>query len=127
MAANGWTFDPNSLYGGTQDQSSTPIVSGPNGFLANNEDAAYYRFIAPFAQGQDSFSNYVRSQMSNVLRNFRAAQATNPNLQLPDFLQGFDQNTFMNQYLNSGMPSQRGETSPSQLGAGRLKWYQGSR
>src|SRR6478609_3718798 len=101
MPQNGWTYDPNSLYGAPYDQSTTPIVNGPNGFLANNEDAAYYRFIAPFAGGQDDYSNYVRGQFSNVLKNFRAAQATNPNLQFTNYLSQFvTPQAFQQQYAS---------------------------
>lgn len=127
MAWDSWTYQPNSDYGAVGgSQVSTPIVSGPNGYLANNEDAAYYRFIAPFASGQDSRSQFIRNKMSEVLRNFRAAQATNPNLQLPSYLENMDMNTFQNQYLQTA-PWLRGETPAAQLGAGRVKWYTGSR
>ena len=128
MAQSSWTYDPNSTYGapGGVSQVTTPNVSGPNGFLANNEDATYYRFIAPFAGGQDPFSAFVRSKMGEVVRNYRGAQATNPNLQLWDYLKNMDESTFRTQYQNQA-PWLRGEAPASQFGGGRLKWYQGSR
>jgi len=128
MAQNSWTYDPNSTYGapGGVSQVNTPVVSGPNGFLANNEDATYYRFIAPFAGGQDAFSQFVRSKMGEVVRNFRGAQATNPNLQLWDYLRPMTEQTFRQQYQDLAQ-WQRGEASGSQMGAGRMKWYTGSR
>lgn len=127
MPTNSWTFDPNSDYGASGGSHYTmPMVSGPGGFLDNNEDASYYRFIAPFAGGQDAFSQFVRGKMGEVIRNFRAAQATNTNLQLPDYLRQFTEQTFRNQYQDQA-PWQRGEASGSQMGAGRMKWYQGSR
>lgn len=129
MASNNWTYDPNSLYGSTTGgDADKPIVSGPNGFLANNEDAAYYRHIAPFAGGNDAFSNFVRGKMGEVIRNFRAAQATNSNLQFPDFLRdNAGLGAFQNMYQRMTAPWLRGETSASQMGAGRMKWYAGNR
>jgi len=129
MATNNWTYDPNSNYGSpTGSQYDMPIVSGPNGFIANNEDAAYYRHIAPFAAGNDPYSNFVRSKMGEVIRNFRAAQATNTNLQLPDFLRdNAGEGAFRNMYQRMTAPWARGETNASQMGAGRMKWYAGNR
>lgn len=129
MPSNNWTYDPNSNYGSaTGSQYDMPIVSGPNGFIANNEDAAYYRHIAPFASGNDAYSNFVRGKMGEVIRNFRAAQATNTNLQFPDFLQSnAGPEAFQNMYQRMTAPWLRGETNPGQLGAGRMKWYAGNR
>ena len=123
-----WIFDPNSAYGAQGgSQVTTPIVSGPNGFLANNEDAAFYRHIAPFAAGNDEYSNFVRSKMTEVLRNFRSAQASNPNIQLPGFLQQYaPEQAFRQSYMETA-PWQRGGSPASQFGGGRLKWYEGSR
>jgi hypothetical protein len=123
-----WTYNPASTYGAPGGQSAVdmPIVSGPNGFLANNEDAAYYRQVMPFAYGNDAFSNFVRGKMTEVLRNFRAAQATNPNLQVQNFLQPLTEQSFRSQYEQIA-PWQRGESGSGQMNAGRLKWYAGSR
>lgn len=128
MPTPSWIFDPTSSYGAAGgSQVSTPIVSGPGGFLSSNEDAAFYRHIAPFAQGQDAYSNYVRSKMTEVLRNYRAAQASNPNLLLPSFLQQFaPEAAFRQSYLQTA-PWLRGEAPASQFGGGRLKWYAGGR
>lgn len=126
--ATSWTFDPNSAYGSPGgSQATMPIVSGPNGFLANNEDAAYYRTIAPFAGGQDAFSNFVRSKMGEVFRNFRGAQATNPNIQIDPYLRERVTEDSMRQAYLQLAPWLRGEASGSQMGAGRMKWYAGSR
>lgn len=144
MAQSSWTYDPNSTYGAHIRQDSEggwiPAMPGATGatpgshstmpiagdYLRDNYDAAYYRFIAPFAGGQDAYSNFVRSKMSEVLRNFEAAKATNINLTFPNYLNQLDPQSFRNQYQQLA-PWQRGEASGSQMGAGRMKWYTGSR
>lgn len=123
-----WNYNPDSTYGAPGGQSAVdmPIVSGPTGFLTNNEDAAYYRQVMPFAYGNDAFSNFVRGKMSEVLRNFRAAQATNPNLLVHKFLEPLTEQSFRTQFQEQA-PWTRGEASSGQMNAGRLKWYSGSR
>ena len=122
-----WSYNPASTYGAQGGSHvSMPIVSGPNGFLANNEDAAYYRQVMPFASGNDAFSNFVRGKMTEVLRNFRAAQATNMNLNVQDFLQPLTEQSFRTQFQEQA-PWARGEAGSGQMNAGRLKWYSGSR
>jgi hypothetical protein len=122
-----YQYDPSNLYGATGGSNvSMPIVSGPGGFLANNEDAAYYRQVMPFSGGQDALSQYIRSQMTNVLRNFRAAQATNTNLDIQSFLAPLTRASFQQEF-KAAAPWARGQASDSQMNAGRMKWYSGSR
>lgn len=122
-----YQYDPTNMYGATGGSNvGMPIVSGPNGFLANNEDAAYYRQVMPFAGGQDALSQYIRSRMSDVLRNFRAAQATNTNLDIQSFLAPLTRESFQQEF-KAAAPWARGQASDAQMNAGRMKWYSGSR
>lgn len=123
-----YNYNQNYSYGAPGGQSAVtmPIVSGPGGFLANNEDAAYYRQVIPFASGSDALSNFIRGRMSEVLRNFRASQATNPNLNVQSFLAPLTRESFQREFQEIA-PWQRGEASSGQMNAGRMKWYAGSR
>jgi hypothetical protein len=122
-----YVYNPNSNYGNPGGSAVTmPIVSGPGGFLDQNEDAAYYRQVMPFASGQDALSQFIRSQLSDVYRNFKAAQATNPNLNFQNFLSPLTRESFQRQYIQRA-PWLRGEASSGQMNQGRMKWYSGSR
>lgn len=117
-------YDPNSLYGGNQDYSTAPIVGGPGGYLGENPQAAYLRFIAPFASGNDAFSNYVRQQYSRAYGGFQAAAATNPDLGFGrgsnDYLKGLGPDFFRDQFSRY-TGEQRGISTP-RYGAGRVQW-----
>lgn len=128
MAGYDWSFDPKSNYGAQGgSQVDMPVVSGPNGFLANNEDAAYYRVIAPWASDSTGFSQFVRGKLGEVLRNFRAAQATNSNLQILPYLQQHVTEQSMRKAYQDVAPWLRPEAGGPQMGTGRMRWYQGSR
>jgi len=116
-------YSPGSLYGGSQDFSTTPIVAGPSGYLANQPQAAYARFTAPFAAGEDPFSRFVRSQYGQAQQGFQGALATNPNLNFySQYLPGLGgENYFRSRFLS--LPaSARGE-QPGLLGGGRMRWF----
>jgi hypothetical protein len=117
-------FDPNSWYGATQDYSTAPVVGGPGGYLSNTPQAAYLRMIAPFASGEDPFSQFVRSQYSRAYGGYQAAAATNPNLGFgygqQDYLRGLGEHFF--RALWSQRPAdQRGLNLP-RYGGGRVQW-----
>lgn len=119
-------FDPNFLYGGSQDYATAPVVGGPGGYLSGTPQAAYLRFVAPFASGNDPFSNYVRSQYSRAYGGYQAAAATNPNLGFgygpanQDYLQMLNPQFFQNQFSRLGA-SDRGLNLP-RYGGGRIQW-----
>jgi hypothetical protein len=121
---SGMFYDPSNLYGGSQDLSSSFVVGGPGGYLANSPQAAYLRFIAPFAGGNDAFGNFVRSQYSRAYGGFQAAAATNPDLGFGrgqnDYLRGLGPDFFRNLYGNASA-EQRGINTP-RYGAGRVQW-----
>jgi hypothetical protein len=117
-------FDPNSLYGSPVDYSTAPIVAGPGGFLGENPQADWTRFIAPFAGGNDPFSQFVRAQYSRAYGGYNAAQATNPSLLFGhganNYLSQLGPQFFQNQW-NRLSATQRGINMP-QYGGGRTQW-----
>jgi hypothetical protein len=117
-------YDPSSLYGAPESMYDSPVVSGPGtSYLNQNPEAAYARFIAPFASGTDPYSNWLRQQFSQVYNyGYKPALATNPNLKFQD--------EYLGQYLNSDAMRQRFMHQAPQLrgvnvansGGGKVKW-----
>ena len=121
--AGGSYYNPVSTYGARQSAFTTPIVSGNAGYFAENPQAAYTRYTAPFATGEDPFSRFVRQQYGNAYQGYQAALGTNPNLNfLNQYLPGLGgEQYFRNRFLSQA-PSVRGE-APGVLGGGRLRWF----
>jgi hypothetical protein len=116
-------YDPDSSYGADRDWASTPIISGPNGYLENNFGALYERFIAPWAQGQTPFARWVRGQSGEVQQALMAAVASNPLITAQGFLSNLGPQNFAQQWLNDFTPQQRGENDSIYGGGGaRLSW-----
>jgi hypothetical protein len=112
-------FAPGNLYGGKQDYSTAPIVSGPTGYLEGNPDAAYTRHIAGFGGGMDNFSRFVQQQQNKLRGGYEAAVATNPNLTFQTYLHPFNAGFFHNLF-NSMTMNQRGERPENSMG--RARW-----
>ena len=123
MPNAGSYFQPGSNYGAAQSAITTPIVSGPAGYFAENPQAAFTRYTAPFAGGEDPFSRFVRNQYGQAYQGFQSALGTNPNLSfLNQYLPGLGgEQYFRNRFLQQA-PSLRGE-QPGTLGGGRLRWF----
>lgn len=114
-------YNPDNFYGADRDWASTPVISGPNGYLENNWDALYQRFIAPWAGGQTPFARWVRSQSGEVQQALMAAVASNPLITAQGFLSQLGPQNFANQWINDFTPTQRGEVKAA-YGGGRLSW-----
>lgn len=125
MGPYGGYYDPTSLYGSPTDYSTSPIVGGPGGYLANNQQAAFMRFLGPQAFGNDPYGQFLRSTAYNLARQgFGSAAATNPNLGFgygeQDYLKGFGPDFFRQQFLRMA-PEQRGINAP-RFGGGAVRW-----
>lgn len=119
-ASNGGHYNPGSMYGGDRDWASTPVISGPNGYLENNFDALYTRYISPWASGDSPFAQWVQGQRGEVYNAMQAAIASNPLITAQGFLGGLSPEHFAQQWFNR-TPAQRGESN-SMFGAGPLSW-----
>lgn len=115
-------YDPKSWYGGTYSPGS--YTTSPDGvhYFNNNPGAWYDRETAGFGSGQSPFNKFVQGRRAEWNRGYDAANATNPDLTVPQY---GTQQPLTEQYfrgLFSGLaPSQRGESS-SQFGGGRMRW-----
>lgn len=125
MPPFGGYYNPGSLYGATNGSMyDSPVVSGPGGsYLNQNPEAAYARFIAPFASGTDPYSNWVRQQFGQVYNyGYKPALATNPNLSFQDqFLGQYVTPGSMQQRFNNQAPQLRG-VNVANFGGGRARW-----
>src|SRR5690606_17297686 len=115
-----WYYNPNTNYGGDRDWPTTPAMGGPGGYLEQNPQALFTRFISPWASGEDAFSRYVRSQFGNTMQGYEAAFANNPDLTFARFLEGLGPG-FYQQRWRMMNPQQRGE-SANLFGGGRVQW-----
>lgn len=116
-------YAPGAGYGTNTDQSTTPFVNGPAGYLAQNPQAAYARYTAPFASGEDPFSKFVRSQYGQAYQGFQGALATNPNLNFYNqYLASLGGQNFFQQRFMAQPAAARGEQS-NLLGGGRMRWF----
>lgn len=119
--SNSGFYNPDSSYGADRDWAGTGVISGPNGYLENNWDALYTRFVSPWASGQTPFARWVRGQSGEVQQALMAAVASNPLITAQGFLQNLGPQSFASQWLNDYTPTQRGENQ-ALYGGGRLSW-----
>jgi hypothetical protein len=113
-------YNPGNMYGADRDWHNTPAIGGPGGYFENEPEMLFRHWIAPWASGQDPFSQYVQSQFSDVYDSYRTAFARNPSLDFRTFLSGFNPQ-FMASRWWERTPQQRGESGPL-YGRGRLQW-----
>lgn len=114
-------YDPGRSYGADRQWATTPIISGPSGYLENDWNALYTRFIAPWAVGESPFARWVRGQQGEVQDAFRAAIASNPMLTGQQFLEQLGPQSFSSQWFGNLTPAQRGQHNAN-YGGGRLTW-----
>lgn len=103
------------------DWSTTPIVGGAGGFLEQNPEALWTRYLAGRGIGlgtRGPQAEWVRDQFGNVQGGFRAAQADDPALTLQRYLGTIDFQDMLNTYLRQA-PSQRGENWSRYAGPSR--------
>jgi hypothetical protein len=104
-------YDPTNPYGGQNnppgfgmDWATTPAATGPGGYFENNPQAAWTRRIGnedPFsARGQN-----LRGLWSQVQQGFEAARASNPLLNITDYIGDLN----VDQLYNAQTAQQRGE------------------
>lgn len=76
----------NSYFGTNDgvDWANTPVIGGPAGYLEQNQDAAFTRWLNQQGIGLADMSpraQYMRDQFRNTQTGFKAALASNPMLQ----------------------------------------------
>lgn len=74
----------------TTDWPDTPVIGGPAGYLEQNQDAAYTRWMGQQGVGlanQSPFGRFVQDQFRNSQLGYKALLAENPTLKYQDYLQ----------------------------------------
>jgi len=104
-----------------QPWAETPVISGPGGFLEQNPQALWTRYLAGRGIGlgtSGAQADWVRGQYNNMQSGFQAAQADDPTLTFQRYLGSIDFQNLLNNYLNLA-PSQRGENWSRAAGPAR--------
>ena len=73
----------------TTDWASTPVISGPGGYLEQNQDAAFTRQLANWGVGLSDvtpYGRFVKDQFRNSQLGFKAELAGNPTLTYQDYI-----------------------------------------
>ena len=99
------------------DWTKTPVISGPSGYLEQNQDVTYNRFLNNMGFGQadqSPYAQWLRRQFQDTQLGFKSALAENPTTSYQSYLQQLDPRGFWRRWI--GMtPEQRGE-NPSRYG-----------
>lgn len=89
----------------------TPAVGGASGYLENNQDAAYNRFLSSIGIGQSDtnpFAQYARNQYQQTQTGYKTAVAEDPTLSYQNYLTRLGFQPIYNQFMRLS-PQQRGE------------------
>ena len=71
------------------DWPGTPVIGGPAGYLEQNQDAAYTRWMGKMGMGlgdESPFGRYLADQFRKAQLGHRALLAENPTLTFQDYL-----------------------------------------
>src|SRR5687768_15268067 len=92
----------------TVDWATTPVVAGPGGFLEQNPEALWTRYLAGRGVGlgtRGAQADFLRNQLDNAQVGFRAAQADDPTLTLQRYLGTLNFQDILNSFARMA-PSQ---------------------
>ena len=100
------------------DWTNTPVIGGPSGYLEQNPDATYNRWLTSMGVGQGDVSPYaewLRRQFQETQLGFKTALAEDPTLTYQNYLQRLGAN--VNPVTGvTGLRSQWDRLSPQQRG-----------
>lgn len=105
----------------TRPWATTPVVAGPGGYLEQNPEALWTRYLAGRGVGlgdRSARAEGIRDEFNNVQGGFRAAQADNPALTLQRYLGTIDFQGLLDTFMRRA-PSQRGENWSRYAGPSR--------
>lgn len=72
------------------DWTKTPVIGGPTGYLEQNQDASYNRWLSNLGYGQANqtpYADWLRRQFQETQLGFKTALAENPLLTYQNYLQ----------------------------------------
>ena len=93
------------------DWTKTPVIGGPSGYLEQNQDATYNRFLGKMGIGlgrTDPYAEFVRRQFDATRVGYKSALAENPMLMYQNYLNRLSPATFRQQWARLS-PYARGE------------------
>lgn len=100
------------------DWTNTPVIGGPSGYLEQNQDATYNRWLTNMGIGQQDSSPYaewLRRQFQETQLGFKTALAEDPTLTYQNYLQRLGANinprtgvNILRQRWDGLSPQQRG-------------------
>lgn len=79
----------------TFDWSTTPLIGGPTGYIEQNQDVGYNRFLTSMGIGQADTSPYaewLRRRFQETQLGWKTGLAENPTLTYQNYLQGIGAN-----------------------------------
>lgn len=103
------------------DWSDTPSIGGPSGYLENNPEAIWTRYMGQMGIGLNDtspFAQYMRQQYQNAYSGFQAGIADDPSLTFQQYLQDIGTPDYQRQFQNLS-PQQRGENWARYAGPAR--------
>lgn len=104
-------FDPNSTYGGAWAPDEYAGTQAADTYFAQNPEAAWTRLMGKMGLDPSSGQyQFARGLWPQVLEGFKAANVTNPNLRVQDYIQSLN----LEQMYNNQTNQQRGE-NPSKV------------
>lgn len=101
-----------------RDMTTSPVIGGPNGYLENNQNAAYNRYLASIGIGQtdtNPFAEYARKQFGQTQTGYQTALAEDPTMRYQDYLTRLGFRPLYNQFMQLS-PQQRGENRSRYVG-----------
>lgn len=104
-SGTGWgaqIFDPNSSYGGAWAPDEFAGTPAADVYFAQNPEAAWTRVMGKMGLDPSSGKyQFGRSLWPQILEGYKAANATNPNLRVQDYLQTLNLEGMYNNQTNA--------------------------
>lgn len=97
------------------DWTQTPVIGGPGGYLEQNQDASFTRFMGKLGVGladQSPFARYLADQFRTAQLGYKALLAENPTYKWQDYLDTLGNVQAFRNRFSTLSPYARGVRSP---------------
>lgn len=104
------------------DWTDTPVIGGPGGYLENNPEVIWNRFLTRMGVGigdSSNYANWLRDQFRQAWAGFQAGIAENPNLTFGQYTDQHLNPNALRARFNRMSPWQRGERASRFMGPTR--------
>lgn len=95
-----------------KDMSTAPAIGGPSGYLENNPNVSYNRYLASLGIGQadmSPFAQWAQKQFNNAQLGYQTALAEDPTMTFQQYLPRLGFSDMYNTFMRLS-PNQRGES-----------------